>query len=524
MTGGMFAASASDLVAARQQMAFTLGTHIVLASLGVSFPAIMLIANYRGLKHDDPAALTLAQRWSKVNAVLFAVGAVTGTVLSFEMGLLWPGLLGTYGPAFGIPFAIEGLFFFTEAIFIAIYLYGWKRLSPWKHFLSGIPIVVAGLGGAFSVVTANAWMNTPAGFTMGPSGQIADVAPLNVVFNPATSYETAHMILAAYCVGGFLVGSVYAVGMLKGRRDRHHRLGFLIPFTVGCVAIIPQMIVGDSTARAVSKDQPIKFAAIELVENTGTHVPEQLGGVLVDGEVKYSIPIPDLGSILTGFSPDTQITGLSTVPRSEQPPASVVHLAFDVMVFAGSALALLAVWFLLWWFAKREIPRTRWFLRAAACSGVLALAALESGWIVTEVGRQPWIVYNRMKTSEAVTDATGIWWSFAAVLVLYAIVAYALVRVLGAMSRRWRELDATAMSTTVSRESIIGDESVGTEDDLSGDAQRSELSSGPGETKDFVPYGPRDGVGHHRVRHAREAPVQPEATDRFGERGEEDDR
>ncbi|MBI2706160.1 MAG: cytochrome ubiquinol oxidase subunit I [Actinobacteria bacterium] len=460
----LLAANPSDIVAARQQMAFTLGTHIVLASLGVSFPAMMLIANYRGLKKGDDDSLKLAQRWSKANAVLFAVGAVTGTVLSFEMGLLWPGMLGTYGPAFGIPFAIEGLFFFTEAIFIAIYLYGWKRLSPWAHFWSGVPIVVAGFGGAFAVVTANAWMNQPSGYTLDASGKIASVQPLEVIFNKATPYQTTHMILAAYVVGGFLIASVYAVGLLRGRRDRYTRLGFLIPFTVGCLTIIPQMIVGDSTARAVSKDQPIKFAAIELVPQTSTNVPETVGGVLVDGQVKYGIPIPDLGSILTGFSPDTQITGLDTVPASEQPPASVVHLSFDVMVFAGSALVLLALWFFFVWWRKRDLPKTKWFLRAAVCAGALAILALESGWIVTEVGRQPWIVYNVMKTSDAATDATGIWYSFVSVVVLYSVVGYTAIRVLWAMSKRWR----------------AEDEADGTELPL-----------------ERVPYGPREGVEHH---------------------------
>ena len=224
-------ADSPELLPARSQMAFTLGFHIILACLGVAFPAITLIANWRGLRHGDETALTLARRWSKVMAVLFAVGAVTGTVLSFEMGLLWPGLMDRYGEVFGVPFAIEGIFFFTEAIFIAIYIYGWRGLSPWAHFWSGVPIVIAGLGGALSVVAANAWMNHPQGFTTDAQGRVTDVDVLEVMFNPATTYEVPHMILAAYMVAGFLVASVYAVGMLRGRRDRIHRLGFLIPFT-----------------------------------------------------------------------------------------------------------------------------------------------------------------------------------------------------------------------------------------------------------------------------------------------------
>ena len=325
--------AASDLIWARTQMAFTLGSHIVLACIGVAFPAMMMIANYRGLKKDDPVALTLAQRWSKVTAVTFAVGAVTGTLLSFEIGLLWPGLMSRFGEVFGIPFAIEGIFFFTEAIFIAIYIYGWERLSPWVHFWSGVPIVIAGIGGALAVVTANAWMNTPRGFSMGPDGKVTDVKPLEAILNPASFYEVPHMILAAYMVTGFLVASVYAVGMLRGRRDRYHRLGFLIPFTVAAIATPVQIFVGDVAAREIARDQPVKFAAIEYVQKTSTNVPEHIGGILVDGKVKYAISLPGMNSFLVGWSTDTKVIGLDSVPPSERPPANtLLHLAFGVLL------------------------------------------------------------------------------------------------------------------------------------------------------------------------------------------------
>src|SRR4051794_23683991 len=238
---------ASDLEAARSQMAFTLGFHIVLASLGVAFPAIMLIANWYGLRRDDEAALLLARRWSQVVAVTFAVGAVTGTVLSFEFGLLWPEFTGRFGKVFGVLFAIEGIFFFLEAIFVAIYIFGWKRLKPWAHFWAGVPIVICGVGGAFSVVAVNSWVNQPQGYPLS-GGDVTDVEPLKVIFNPAVPYEVPHMILAAYLVTGFLVASVYAVGMLRGRRDRYHRLGLLIPLTVACIAAPVQFAVGDSAA------------------------------------------------------------------------------------------------------------------------------------------------------------------------------------------------------------------------------------------------------------------------------------
>ncbi|HWI94586.1 MAG TPA: cytochrome ubiquinol oxidase subunit I [Solirubrobacterales bacterium] len=436
------AASASNLLAAREQMAFTLAFHIVLSCLGVALPAMILIANYVGLKRGDEAAMELARRWSKAMAVTFAVGAVTGTVLSFEFGLLWPHFMDRFGAAFGIAFAIEGLFFFTEAIFLAIYIYGWKRLSGWAHWWSGVPMVITGIGGAFSVVAANAWMNQPQGFTLDAAGKVVDTAPLKILFNPATGYEVPHMILAAYMVVGFLVASIYAVGMLKGRRDRLHRLGLLIPLTIACIATPIQLFVGDTAAREVADHQPAKFAGIECIQKTGTHQTEYVGGVCTSDGVKGAIPIPDLDSFLVGFHADTKVVGLANIPVDQRPPANtMLHLAFDGMVGIGSALLLLGAWLAFAWWRRRDIPQTPWFLRAVAISGAGAILALWMGWIVTEVGRQPWIVQGYMRTSEAVTDAKGIWFSFALVLLLYAAIGTIAILVLRGMSRRWREGD-----------------------------------------------------------------------------------
>jgi cytochrome d ubiquinol oxidase subunit I len=443
----IFLATSSQLLPAREQMAWTLGTHIILSCLGVAFPAMMLIANYIGLKRNDPDALKLAQRWSRAVAVLFAVGAVTGTVLTFEFGLLWPEFMGRYGDAFGVPFAIEGIFFFVEAIFIAIYILGWKRLSGWTHFWTGIPVFLCGLGGAFSVVAANSWMNQPQGYTLGPDGTVNTVAPLKVIFNRATPYEVPHMILAAYLVVGFLVASIYAVGMLKGRRDRYHRLGLLIPLTVAAIASPIQFAVGDTAARAIAADQPIKFAAMECVYNTSTHVPEYLGGRCVDGTVKGGIKIPNMDSILVGYSANTQVTGLDSAPVQNQPPnLTLLHLAFDIMVGIASALILLGLWLGISWWRKRDIPQTPWFLRAVAVSGGAAIVALEAGWIVTEVGRQPWIVYNQMRVADAVTGASGIWFTFSFVLVLYTVIGVATVLTLRTMASRWREADSDELA------------------------------------------------------------------------------
>ncbi len=261
------------------------------------------------------------------------MGAVTGTVLSFEFGLLWPAFTGRFGEVFGVAFAIEGIFFFTEAIFMAIYIYGWKRLSGWAHFWTGVPVVIAGLGGAFSVVAVNSWMNQPDGFKIASNGQVTDVAPLDAIFNRATAYEVPHMILAAYLVTGFLVASVYAVGMLRGRRDRHHRLGLLIPLTVAAIVTPIQFAVGDTAARAIADDQPVKFAAMECVQHTHRDVTEYLGGRCTSDGVKGGIGIPGLDSFLVGFSTNTKVTGLDTVPPSDRPPANtMLHLAFDAMV------------------------------------------------------------------------------------------------------------------------------------------------------------------------------------------------
>jgi cytochrome bd ubiquinol oxidase subunit I len=434
------AASASNLLAAREQMAFTLGFHIVLACLGVALPATILIANYLGLKRGDREAMELARRWSKAMAVTFAVGAVTGTVLSFEFGLLWPQFMDRWGGVFGVAFAIEGIFFFVEAIFLAIYIYGWKRLGGWAHFWSGVPMAITGIGGAFSVVAANAWMNQPQGFTLDGAGKVVDTDPLQVLFNPATGYEVPHMILAAYMVVGFLVASIYAVGMLKGRRDRLHRLGLLIPLTIACIATPIQLFVGDTAAREVADHQPAKFAGMECIQKTGTHQSEYVGGICTDDGVKGAIPIPDLDSYLVGFSADTKVIGLEDIPVDERPPANtLLHLSFDAMVGIGTALLLLAVWFAVVWWKRRDIPGTPWFLRAVAVSGAGAILALWCGWIVTEVGRQPWIVQGYMRTEEAVTEAEGLWFAFGAVLLVYAALGTTAILVLRGMSRRWRE-------------------------------------------------------------------------------------
>src|ERR1700683_5241658 len=357
-------------------MAFTLGVHIVLVPFGVAFVFLALLLNYRGLRRGDQEALVLAERWSKVAAVLFAVGAVTGTVLSFEMGLLWPGLMNRFGQAYGIPFVIEGLFFFLEAIFVAIYIYGWKRMKPWPHFWAGVPVVVAGMGGTLSVVAANAWMNDPGGYTL-RHGKVVDVDVEKVIFNGAFWHEGLHMLLAAYIVAGFLVAGVYATALLRGRRDHYHQLGFLVPFTVAAVLMPFQIAVGDSAARWVYNNEPTKFAAMELIPKTTRNAPETIGGFL-SGDTVHGpkIEIPGLASFLSGWSTNTKVQGLDAVPAADRPPANIVHLAWDTMVGLGTAMLGLALWFAALWWRRRGITPSRLFLRVASVTGFAALITM----------------------------------------------------------------------------------------------------------------------------------------------------
>jgi cytochrome d ubiquinol oxidase subunit I len=447
IVGAVLADAPSQLLPAREQMAFTLMVHVILVPFGVALPFITIVMNYLGLRRGDPVAIQLARRWSTVMAIQFAVGAVTGTVISLEFGLLWPGMMGKWGDVIGIAFGIEGWAFFLEAILIAIYIYGWKRMSPRAHLLIGLPLPIIGLVGAFSILSVNAWMNTPQGFTLDSQGNPTDVDISQVVFTPILAPQYLHMIFAAYMVAGFLVASVYAVGWLRGRRDRYHRLGFLVPFTVAAIVTPVQFMVGDALARTVYQEQPVKFAAMEIVWKTDPDQPEYLFGRLQpDGTVDGGIRIPGLDSFLAGFSRDTVVQGLSETPASDRPSireANISHFAFDTMVGVGTVLLGLAFWYALAWVRRRDMPRSRWFYRCAALAGLTAVVGLEAGWITAEVGRQPWIVYQQMKVSEAVTDigAGPIWASFAIVVVIYALVAWAFLGVLLRMKIRWRHED-----------------------------------------------------------------------------------
>ncbi|HEY3733643.1 MAG TPA: cytochrome ubiquinol oxidase subunit I [Streptosporangiaceae bacterium] len=424
------AARVADPVAARSQMGFSLAWHIILACFGVGFPGLVIFAEWRGLRTGDAAYRLLARRWAKVLGVLFAVGAVSGTILSVELGVLWSGLMTNYGQVIGLPFAIEGIAFFIEAIFLGIYLYGWDRLPPKVHLLSGLPIFAAGLASAFFVVCANAWMNTPTGFTVS-HGRITHVDPWAAMFNPATGPETAHMILAALMVTGFGVASVYAVAMLRGRRDRYHRLGLLIPLTGAAILTPVQIVVGDWAARMVATYQPTKLAAMEGLASTTKGAPEALFGYFSGGRLHDALHIPDGLSLLARLNPHAAIQGLDAVPASDRPPlVTLVHLSFDLMVSIGFGLLALGAWLAWSWWRGREVPRTAWFLRAVGVSGIAAVAAMELGWITTEVGRQPWIVYRVLRVANAVNPEPGIQYGFYAVVAIYAVLTVITIAVL----------------------------------------------------------------------------------------------
>mgnify|MGYP000170866081 CR=1 FL=1 len=422
-----------DLWAARQQMALSLGWHIVIASFGVGFPALIVLAEWLGIRRGDADALRLARRWSKVLAVLFAVGAVSGTILSFELGILWPGLMRTFGDVWGLPFAIEAIAFFVEAIFVGLYLYGWDRLPPRVHLLTGIPIVIAGVASAWFVVTANAWMNQPRGFDVEgyvATGVVSDIDPWAAMFNPATPPQTTHMVLAAFMVAGFGTAAVYAAAMLRGRTDRYHRLGFLLAFSMAAVITPIQIGVGDWAARFLADNQPVKLAALEGLNRTQRGAPLTVGGLYLDGEVRYGIEIPDGLSLLAQRDPNAEVLGLEEARPEDRPPVAVVRTAFQLMVGIGTGLLVLGVWFGFVWWRRRRLPKTRWFLRAAVVAGPLTVVALEAGWVATEVGRQPWIIYGVMRVEDAVTTAPGIRLGYFALIGVYTLMTIGTVFVL----------------------------------------------------------------------------------------------
>lgn len=430
----------NEATIARATMGMSLGFHIVFASLGVGLPLLFCIAEGIGLLRRDATWIALARRWATSFAVLFAVGAVSGTVLSFELGLLFPGFMAFSGSMIGLPFSAEGFAFFLEAIFLGLYLYGWSRLSPVRHWLCSIPIVVSGAASALFVVMVNSWMNTPAGFRMS-HGKVVDINPLAAAFNPSVGTEDPHMLFSAYTVTGFLVAAVYAAGMLRRRTaDTWHRRGLTLGMAMGMIAILLTGYWGDSSARFLYHEQPIKFAALEGLFPTERDAPVHLLGIplLSEHRTLYAIEIPDGLSLLAAFNPDARVRGLDSFPVRDLPNPIIVHLSFDTMVGVSTLVGLLSLLFWLLHWRRRGPPLFRPMLLAVTLAGPAMVVALEAGWFVTEFGRQPWVVYGIMRTTSSATDAPGLGPFFALFLVIYVVLAITAARLLLYMAHRER--------------------------------------------------------------------------------------
>lgn len=424
------------LSAARCQMALSFVFHMVFAASGIGMPMLMLMAEGLWLRTGRPDYRDLARKWSKATSLLFAIGAVSGTALSFELGLLWPRFMGLAGSIVGPAFALEGFAFFLEAIFLGLYLYGWDRLSPTAHWLTGIPVAVSGLLSGVLVVAVNAWMQAPVGLVVDNAGHLAHMDPLATFRSPYWLHMAIHSSLSCYIAVGFAVAGVYAVGMLGGRRDAYHRSGLALAMALATVTALLQPISGDFSGRRAARYQPAKLAAMEAHFETRAGAPLVIGGFpdAATGEVRFGIEIPYGLSLLVAHDPHAVVQGLRDFPPDERPDVLWVHLAFQVMVGVGFLLIAVGLWF--WWVRwRRPAGEGRWLLRALAASGPLGFLALEAGWFVTELGRQPWTIYHRMRTAEAVTPVVDVPSSLMVFTVLYLGLAVALVVLLLRLSR-----------------------------------------------------------------------------------------
>jgi cytochrome d ubiquinol oxidase subunit I len=435
----------SDLMVARTQMGTSLGFHIIFAALGIGLPLLMVIAEGIYLRTGNPNYLALAKRWSKAFAILFAVGAVSGTILSFLLGLLWPRFMDYAGGIIGMPFSMEGFAFFIEAIFLGIYLYGWNRLSPRAHWLSGIPVAIAGAFSGIFVVSANAWMNSPSGFDI-VDGEVTNVDPLAALFNDAWFQQALHMTLAAYTATAFGVAGVYAWGILRGHRDAYHLSALKIVMGLGLVVSILQAISGDISAHWVAQNQPVKFAAIEGLFETESNVPLTIGGWPdpETRETRWGIEIPGLLSFLAERDFNAEVAGLNEVPMEDQPEPRIVHLAFQVMVGLGFSMIAASTWFWFTTWRRKELRPGTWQLRILVLLAPAGFIAIEAGWIVTEVGRQPWIIHQVMRTEDAVTEVPNQFASFGGFTILYAILAITTVWLLRLLAKSKPPIERTS--------------------------------------------------------------------------------
>lgn len=412
-------------------MAVSLGFHIIFAVIGIGMPALMVLAERKWLTTGDPVWLDLAKRWSKGTAILFAVGAVSGTVLSFELGLLWPRFMEYAGAIIGMPFSLEGFAFFTEAIFLGIYLYGWTKLSPKAHWWAGVAVMVSGTVSGIFVVFANAWMNAPAGFEI-VNGVPTNIDPIAAMLNPASFHQTLHMTLAAFATTGIAVAGIHAWMLRKNPTDHFHRSALHVALLVAIPASLLQPISGDISAKFVAKYQPAKLAAMEGQFETERGAPLRIGGIPNEAtrETRYALEIPKALSFLAFSDFDAEVKGLEAFPEEDWPPVAITHFAFQVMIGLGTLMMLASLWVLVTWWRKREVADSRPLLTFLAMLTPAGFIAVEAGWIVTEVGRQPWIVYGFMRTKDALTPMPGLVYPLIGITLLYlflgVVVAYLL--------------------------------------------------------------------------------------------------
>jgi cytochrome d ubiquinol oxidase subunit I len=402
-----------DFFAARLQMAFSLGFHIVFSCIGMVMPFFMCTAHYFWLKKKKTVFLDVTKAWSKGVAIFFATGAVSGTVLSFELGLLWPKFMAHAGPIFGMPFSLEGTAFFIEAIALGFYLYGWNRFNPWFHWFTGVIVGITGLLSGILVVAANSWMNSPSGFDF-VNGQYLNIDPMKAMFNAAWFSQALHMCIAAFVSTGFAVAGVHALMILRGKNVNFHSKAFRIAAIFATVAACLQPLSGDISAKDVAHRQPVKLAAMEAHFHTEKGASLIIGGIpdTASETVKYAIKIPKLLSFMATDDFNAEIKGLDSFPKKDHPPVMVTHFAFQIMVGLGMAMMGLALIYFIALLKKKSWSDSRWLLKLFVLATPMGYLALEAGWTVTEVGRQPWIIYGVMRTADAVTPMPGIAYSF----------------------------------------------------------------------------------------------------------------
>ncbi|MFM8567349.1 MAG: cytochrome ubiquinol oxidase subunit I [Gemmatimonadota bacterium] len=410
----------SDLLAARGQMAMSLAFHIIFAVLGIGMPLLMVLAEREWMRTGETVWLDLAKRWAKGTAILFAVGAVSGTVLSFELGLLWPGFMEYAGAIIGMPFSLEGFAFFTEAIFLGVYLYGWNRLTPRAHWWSGVAVTVSGTISGVFVVLANAWMNAPTGFRL-VDGRPVDIDPIAAMLNPAVLPQALHMTLAAFAATGIAIAGISAVALRRDPTDLVHRAALRLALWVAVPASLLQVVSGDLSAKFLAEHQPVKLAAMEGHFETARGAALRIGGIPDEaaGTTRYAIEIPRMLSVLAFGDPNAEVKGLEAVPRDEWPPVLITHLAFQVMVGLGTLMAFASLWVVVCWVRRRDVVEDRRLLTLLAWLMPAGFIAVEAGWVVTEVGRQPWIIQGVMRTADAVTPMPGLAAPFALFTLLY---------------------------------------------------------------------------------------------------------